>query len=77
VTSGPYELVRHPVYLGEILAGFGMVLPTIFSIHLLVFLVFVAAQLLRTYFEERVLRRAFPGYIGYARRTRRLIPFIL
>jgi protein-S-isoprenylcysteine O-methyltransferase Ste14 len=77
VTSGPYRVVRHPVYLGEITAAVGLVLPTLFSLHALVFAVFLGAQLLRTHYEERVLRDAYPTYEAYARRTRRLIPFIL
>jgi protein-S-isoprenylcysteine O-methyltransferase Ste14 len=77
VTSGPYRLVRHPIYLGEIIAGFGLVLPTLFTLHILVFAVFVGAQVVRTHFEERVLRTTFPQYAGYARQTRRLIPYIV
>jgi protein-S-isoprenylcysteine O-methyltransferase Ste14 len=77
VTSGPYRLARHPIYLGEIVAGFGLVLPTLFSPHLVVFAVFIGAQLLRTYFEERVLRSTYPQYEAYARHTHRLIPFVL
>ncbi len=77
VTTGPYAVVRHPVYLGEIIAGFGLVLPTILSLHALVLALFLAAQLVRTEYEERVLRAAFPEYEAYARHTRRLIPFIL
>ena len=76
VTSGPYQFARHPIYLGEIMAGFGLVLPTILTVHLGVFVVFVGAQILRTFYEERVLRRAYPQYAAYARQTRRLIPFI-
>ena len=75
-TSGPYELVRHPIYLGEITAGFGLVLPTLFTWDALVFAVFVGAQLARIYFEERVLVATYPDYGAYARRTRRLIPFL-
>jgi protein-S-isoprenylcysteine O-methyltransferase Ste14 len=77
VTSGPYQLARHPIYLGEILAGFGLVLPTLFSLHVVVFAIFLGAQILRTYFEERVLRSIYPQYEAYARHTRRLIPFVL
>ena len=77
VTAGPYELVRHPIYLGEILAGFGLLLPVLFTWDALVFAVFIAAQLSRIHFEERVLSATYPQYEAYARRTRRLIPFVL
>jgi protein-S-isoprenylcysteine O-methyltransferase Ste14 len=76
VTTGPYQLVRHPIYLGEIIAGVGLVLPTLFSLHLLLFAVFLGAQIARTTFEERILRATYPQYEAYAAHTRRLIPFV-
>jgi protein-S-isoprenylcysteine O-methyltransferase Ste14 len=76
MTSGPYELVRHPIYLGEIVAGLGLVLPTLASLHVVVFGIFVVAQVVRTRFEERMLRRIYPEYAPYAKKTPRLIPFL-
>ena len=76
VTAGPYALIRHPIYLGEITAGFGLVLPTLFTWHAVVFAVFIAAQLARTYYEERMLAATYPQYEAYARRSYRLIPFL-
>jgi protein-S-isoprenylcysteine O-methyltransferase Ste14 len=77
VTTGPYRLVRHPIYLGEILAATGLILPTALSLHLAVYLLFIYAQVRRTYYEERVLRSIYPEYDEYAARTPRLIPFVM
>jgi protein-S-isoprenylcysteine O-methyltransferase Ste14 len=77
ITSGPYRFVRHPIYLGEMVAGLGLVLPTLVSAHALVFAVFIAAQVARTFYEERMLKTVYPNYADYARRTRRLVPFIV
>jgi protein-S-isoprenylcysteine O-methyltransferase Ste14 len=77
VSSGPYRLVRHPIYTGLLLAILGTALATS-----LVGL--VAVVLLGAYFyfaasvEERNLSATFPAaYPEYRRRTKMLIPFVL
>ena len=77
VTGGPYRWVRHPIYFGEIVAALGMLIPSLFSIHLAILGLFIAAQVRRTVYEERVLRSTFPDYAAYARRTHRLIPYLV
>jgi protein-S-isoprenylcysteine O-methyltransferase Ste14 len=78
VTRGPYRLVRHPLYLGELTAVLGIVLGS--RQPLLAggtWLVCVGLQLARTSYEERNIRAEFPQYDEYAARTKRLIPGVL
>jgi protein-S-isoprenylcysteine O-methyltransferase Ste14 len=76
VTAGPYRWVRHPLYLGETMSGFGLILPGLSPLSVGVFAVYLAAQLTRMHMEERMLQAEFPDYAAWARRTRRLVPFI-
>lgn len=73
--DGPYAVVRHPVYLGELGVCLGLVLaaPTLWN--LFVATAFVLSQASRMNFEERALTDAFPEYATYAAVTPRVIPF--
>ncbi len=75
-TSGPYRLVRHPVYLGEIVGAVGLTLALPTALSVLFLLSFVGAQLLRSRMEEQVLSANLPGYAEYSRHTPRLFPLI-
>jgi protein-S-isoprenylcysteine O-methyltransferase Ste14 len=77
VTSGPYRLVRHPIYSGLLVGVLGTALVT----NLLGLLI---AALLTAYFyycatiEERNLTATFPvAYPAYRSRTKMLIPYLL
>ena len=74
VTRGPYRMVRHPVYLGELGAAAGLVVGAPAPRNLVAMAALVAAQLVRMRLEERALEGAFPDYAAYAARTPRLIP---
>jgi protein-S-isoprenylcysteine O-methyltransferase Ste14 len=77
VTSGPYHLVRHPIYSGILLAVLGTSLAT--EIYWL-----IALGVMGTYFiysakvEEKIMTASFPDtYPSYRARTKMLIPFLL
>ena len=75
VTSGPYRFVRHPGYVGAILASAcgGVALGSWWSLVPLVPFVFLFLR--RTALEDRMLRADLDGYAGYAERVRyRLLP---
>jgi protein-S-isoprenylcysteine O-methyltransferase Ste14 len=75
VMRGPYRLVRHPVYVGELISAVGLLLAKPHPLIVVTFAVFAALQYWRTIYEERALSAAFPeAYPAYTRRVPRLIP---
>jgi protein-S-isoprenylcysteine O-methyltransferase Ste14 len=77
VTSGPYRLVRHPIYSGILLAGLGTGV-ALSWMWLIVFGLAGAYFLYSATVEERYLTAQFPDtYPTYKRSTKMLVPFIL
>ena len=76
VTSGPYRLVRHPIYSGILIAGIG----TAVALSWLWLIVVVLAGVYFVYsatVEERYLTEQFPdAYPAYRSSSKLLVPFI-
>ncbi len=76
VTSGPYHLVRHPIYSGILAAGLGTAVALswwwLIAVALAGVYILYSAQI-----EERYLTDQFPDdYPDYKRSTKMLVPFI-
>jgi protein-S-isoprenylcysteine O-methyltransferase Ste14 len=77
IQSGPYALVRHPMYLGMALAALSAPLALGSYVSLPYFALYVPLLVYRLIHEERTLRRDLPGYPEYGERTRfRLVPWV-
>jgi protein-S-isoprenylcysteine O-methyltransferase Ste14 len=75
ITSGPYAFVRHPGYTSAIALFFGIALALASWWALVPAALASALLVLRTSWEDRLLRAELPGYADYARRVRyRLLP---
>jgi protein-S-isoprenylcysteine O-methyltransferase Ste14 len=75
--SGPYRIVRHPGYAGNILPlpGIVLALGSVWTLIPAAVALIIAA--IRTALEDRTLQEELPGYRDYARRVHyRLIPGI-
>jgi protein-S-isoprenylcysteine O-methyltransferase Ste14 len=76
IQTGPYRVVRHPMYSGGIMLAYGWALAVggwltlVYATVLLIFLDIKSAR------EEQWLIDKFPGYTDYQQRVRKFIPFI-
>jgi len=76
VTHGPYRVVRHPIYLGYLIAHVGFLLGNFSLQNVLVLGALYCAQIVRMLREEAVLGES-GEYRDYAARVRwRLVPFV-
>jgi protein-S-isoprenylcysteine O-methyltransferase Ste14 len=77
VTSGPYHFIRHPIYSGLLLAGFGSCF--IVGFYSLIVLSVVAAYFIYSArVEERNLIKKLPDrYSKYRSHTKMFIPFVI
>jgi protein-S-isoprenylcysteine O-methyltransferase Ste14 len=78
VDTGPYRLVRHPIYSSLILAAFVTAIEKGTSLALLGAIILVLAFYVKARREERFLRAELDqgAYDAYARKTAMLVPFV-
>jgi protein-S-isoprenylcysteine O-methyltransferase Ste14 len=76
VQRGPYAVVRHPIYLGLLVAQLGMLI-ALGEVRALVFIYGIERLLNKLPLEEAALRKEYPvEYEQYARRVWKLVPLV-
>ena len=77
ISTGPYAIVRHPMYASASLYIIGTPLALGSLWGFVPVFVMVPFLIWRMFDEERFLAQNLPGYCGYQKRVRhRLIPFV-
>jgi len=76
VVDGLYRRIRHPLYLAEEVALIGVFLQFRSWPAAALLMAHFIFQLMRMYWEEKILKESFPEYGEYCRTTHRLIPGI-
>jgi protein-S-isoprenylcysteine O-methyltransferase Ste14 len=76
VQNGPYGIVRHPIYAGFVLAGFGWGLIVHGWLTLLYSVILFAFFDVKSRKEELWLKEKFRDYPQFQKRVRKLVPWI-
>jgi protein-S-isoprenylcysteine O-methyltransferase Ste14 len=77
VTSGPYRLVRHPIYAGFLWAVLGAALTHSGLLWITALAILIPVFVYRMSVEEKLMTGEFPDqYPEFQRRTKRVIPFV-
>ncbi|MGC1647057.1 MAG: isoprenylcysteine carboxylmethyltransferase family protein [Candidatus Sulfotelmatobacter sp.] len=77
ISSGPYSMVRHPMYSGSVVMWLSIPLALGSYVAWPAFALLIPLYVFRLLNEEKVLRQELSGYSEYCFRTRyRLVPFV-
>ena len=76
VTHGPYRYFRHPIYAAIIYFMWAGVLTHLMLVNLILGFAATVGLLIRIFAEETLLAETYPEYEDYAKKTKRIIPFI-
>lgn len=74
VTGGPYRVIRHPLYVAEMLTVCGLIVATGTTTALVAGCVVIACEVGRAALEERLLARTFPDFDNRFAGVAHLVP---
>ncbi|MGD1007996.1 MAG: methyltransferase [Ignavibacteriaceae bacterium] len=77
ITFGPYHYIRHPIYAAIMYFLWAGIYSHFSLLNVLLGLGATFGLIIRILAEEHLVTERYPEYIEYARRTKRIIPFLL
>jgi protein-S-isoprenylcysteine O-methyltransferase Ste14 len=76
ITTGPYHFLLHPIYASIIYFFWASVISYPFINTIVAVLCITAGLFIRMILEEKFLVVAYDEYAAYAKRTKRIIPYL-
>lgn len=77
LSSGPYQVIRHPMYAAALLLIWSSILGHLSIINIIIGLIVTGTVAIRIMTEEQFLQARYPDYAEYSRKTKRIIPFMI
>ena len=76
VTTGPYRIIRHPIYTAACLFAWGPILVHRSLVSVALGILLLVGALMRMICEEQLVKQKYPEYVEYAKVTKRMVPYL-
>jgi len=76
VTTGPYRIIRHPIYTAACLFGWGPIVVHRSLVSVALGILLLLGALMRMICEEQLVKQKYPEYVEYAKVTKRMVPYL-
>lgn len=76
VTTGPYRIIRHPIYTAACLFGWAPIVVHWSLVSVALGILLLLGALMRMMCEEQLVKQTYPEYAEYAKVTKRMVPYL-
>ena len=76
VTTGPYRIIRHPIYTAACLFGWASIVVHWSLVSVALGILLLLGALMRMMCEEQLVKQKYPEYVEYAKVTKRMVPYL-